>query len=80
MAEIVQHAIESSIQDLTVLENYKLFVRDEIKAILRNRREFEYKLRKTKKSKDDFLRYIYYEECLLKLVRIRQEKSPIEVC
>ncbi len=79
MAEIVQQVLESSIQELTVLEKYNLFESDEIKAILKKRREFEYRLRKVKKSKDDFLRYITYEESLLKLIRIRREKSGLEV-
>lgn len=79
MAEIVQQVLESSIQELTVLEKYNLFESDEIKAILKKRREFEYRLRKVKKSKDDFLRYITYEESLLKLIRIRREKSGLEI-
>ena len=58
MAEIVQQVLESSIQDLSVLEKYDLFDSNEIKTILKKRREFEYRLRKVKKTKDDFLRYI----------------------
>lgn len=79
MAEIVQQVLESSIQELSVLEKYNLFESDEIKMILKKRREFEYRLRKVKKTKDDFLRYISYEENLLKLIRIRREKSGLEV-
>lgn len=79
MAEIVQQVIESSIQDLSILEKYNLFDSNQIKAILKKRREFEYRLRKVKKSKDDFLRYISYEESLLKLIRIKRENSGLEV-
>lgn len=80
MAEVVQNAIEGYIQDLSTLERYELFTSNEIKSILSKRTEFEYRLRKRQKSKDDFLRYIAYEESLLKLIRIRREKSTLEVC
>lgn len=79
MAEIVQQVIENSIQELSVLEKYNLFDSNEIKAVLKKRREYEYRLRKVKKTKDDYLRYISYEENLLKLIRIRREKSGLEV-
>ncbi|KAI2811064.1 U3 snoRNP protein [Blomia tropicalis] len=79
MAEVVQNAIEGYIQDLSTLERYELFTSNEIKSILSKRTEFEYRLRKRQKSKDDFLRYIAYEESLLKLIRIRREKSTLEI-
>lgn len=79
MAEIVQQVIENSIQELSVLEKYNLFDSNEIKAVLKKRREYEYRLRKVKKTKDDALRYITYSQNFLALIRIRVERSGLEV-
>lgn len=37
------------------------------------RKEFEYKIHKHSKSKDDYLKYIQYEVDLLKLLRLKLE-------
>lgn len=39
---------------------------------MKKRRDFEYKLQKHTKMKEDFLKYIQYEINLLTLVRIRR--------
>lgn len=79
MAELVQQVFESSIQELSGLCKYGLLESDEIKVILKKRKNFEYRLRKVNKTKEDFLCYIAYEENLLKLIKIRQEKLGLKV-
>lgn len=79
MAEIVQQFVEQSIRNLSRLETYDLFKSEEIKQILKKQRDFEYRLRKVSKTKDDFLQYILYEQSLLKLIQLRREKSGLDV-
>ena len=75
MAEVVQLRIERGVEELLELERAELFTPEEIKAIIKKRKHFEYRLRSFKVTKDDFLKYISYEQCLLKLIKIRRKKS-----
>ena len=43
--------------------------------MVRKRKQYEYKLQKRTKCKDDFLEYIQYECNLLKLLEIRRENT-----
>lgn len=75
MAEVVQLRIERGVEELLELERAELFTPEEIKAIIKKRKHFEYRLRSFKVTKEDFLKYISYEQCLLKLIKIRRKKS-----
>lgn len=46
-----------------------------LRAIIKKRRDFEYKLQKHTKCKEDYLKYIQYEINLLTLLRLRREVS-----
>jgi U3 small nucleolar RNA-associated protein 6 len=45
------------------------------RTIVKKRKEFEYKIQRRTKCKEDYLRYIQYEIDLLKLTRLRREVS-----
>ncbi|EFX76504.1 hypothetical protein DAPPUDRAFT_226035 [Daphnia pulex] len=74
MAEFVDLRLEEMLPELEQMQRVELFNDQEIKAIVKKRRDFEYKLQKHTKMKEDFLKYIQYEINLLTLVRIRRNK------
>jgi len=47
------------------------------RAIVKKRRDLEYKLQKRTKQKEDYLKYIQYEINLLTLIRLRREVGKI---
>ena len=75
MAEVVELRVERGINELLQLERADLFASDEVRKVIKKRKMFEYRLQKFKKSKEDFLRYICYEESLLRLVAVRRKKT-----
>lgn len=75
MAEVVEYRIERTINELEQLERYGLLTKDEIKTIIKKRKTYEYRLQRTKRLKEDYLKYIAYEESLLRLIKIRRNKS-----
>lgn len=75
MAEYVNQTLEEMIPELEEMSRIGLFSVKETKVILRNRQNYEYKLRQLTKTKSSFLNYIEYETKLLELLRIRRKKS-----
>ena len=66
--------MEEMINEVEQIERVNLLLTgDEVKELLRKRKQFEYKLQKRSKSKDDFLEYIQYESNLLRLITMRRE-------
>lgn len=77
MAEFVEKRCEDMIPQMEQMERTKLFEKNEVKEIAKKRKEFEYKIQRHQKNKEDFLRYIQYEMDLLKLVKERRKKLQI---
>lgn len=77
MAEFVQKNIESFIPELEQMERIGLATRDQVREILRRRKRFEYRLRRRKLSKDDYLTYIQYELNLYALLQKRRARLRI---
>ena len=75
MAEYVEQRMEEMINEVEQMERVNLLTGDEVKELLRKRKQFEYKLQKRSKSKDDFLEYIQYESNLLRLLNMRREST-----
>ena len=75
MAEYVEQRMEEMINEVEQMERVNLLAGDEVKELLRKRKQFEYKLQKRSKSKDDFLEYIQYESNLLRLLAMRREST-----
>ena len=74
MVEYVEERMEEMINEVEQIERVNLLLTgDEVKELLRKRKQFEYKLQKRSKSKDDFLEYIQYESNLLRLITMRRE-------
>ncbi|XP_011495959.1 PREDICTED: U3 small nucleolar RNA-associated protein 6 homolog isoform X2 [Ceratosolen solmsi marchali] len=77
MAEFVQKKVEDMRPVLEQMRKLKLFSEREICEITKKLKEYEYKLQRHTKSKEDFLRYIQYEMDLMKLVKQRRERYGI---
>lgn len=77
MAEFVQKNIESFIPELEQMERVGLATRDQVREILRRRKRFEYRLRRRKRSKEDYLTYIQYELNLYALLQKRRARLRI---
>ena len=66
MVEYVEERMEEMINEVEQIERVNLLLTgDEVKELLRKRKQFEYKLQKRSQSKDDFLEYIHSESNLL---------------
>ncbi|KFM62805.1 U3 small nucleolar RNA-associated protein 6-like protein, partial [Stegodyphus mimosarum] len=78
MAELVQLRLEYEVPELEEMKRVGLFSLSEIRKIVKRREAFEYKLRRSKKRKEDFLQYIKFEMSLLMLVSKKRERLMIE--
>lgn len=75
MAELVQLHAERSLPELEQLKRVNLFSGEEIRKIKKMRNNFEYKVSRSQKTKENYLKYIQYEIALLNLIKIRRKKS-----
>lgn len=64
MGDKVQERLEALVPILVDLESKNLFSKEEIREIVRRRRDFEYRALGRAKQKKDFLEYIQYEIAL----------------
>lgn len=71
MADVVQYKLERMLPELDDLERRGLFSKHEIGEIVKQRRKFEYRLKRHSPLKSDFIAYIDYEKQLdaLRLLR-----------
>nr|GMD85995.1 U3 small nucleolar RNA-associated protein 6 homolog [Ipomoea batatas] len=71
MADVVQYKLERMLPELDDLERRGLFSKFEIGEIVKQRRRFEYRLKRHSPLKSDFIAYIDYEKQLdaLRLLR-----------
>ncbi|OQR76179.1 U3 small nucleolar RNA-associated protein 6-like [Tropilaelaps mercedesae] len=79
MAEIVLRNVEQGIEELELLERIGLFGKHEIRAIVKRRKHFEYRMRRFVKSRAEFLQYINYELSLYRLIQKRRERTQISI-
>lgn len=77
MAEFVEKRCEDMIPELEQMERIQLFDKNEIRGIAKKLKEYEYKIQRHTKTKEDYLRYIQYEMDLLKLIKQRRGKFGI---
>ena len=75
MAEFVEQRMEEMMNEVEQMERVNLLQVEEVRELIRKRKQFEYKLQKRTKVKEDFLEYIQYESNLLKLLEIRREST-----
>ncbi|OWM85566.1 U3 small nucleolar RNA-associated protein 6 homolog [Punica granatum] len=78
MADVVQYRLERMVNELEDLERRGLFTRQEIAEIVKQRRKFEYRLKRPSPLKQDFLAYIDYETQLDSLRRLRKKSAAKE--
>ncbi|KAL8197907.1 hypothetical protein R6Q57_030065 [Mikania cordata] len=74
MADVVQYKLERMVNELDDLERRGLFSRREIAEIVKQRRKFEYRLKRPSPLKQDYLAYIDYEKSVDAL-RILRKKA-----
>ncbi|KAJ6419928.1 hypothetical protein OIU84_029945 [Salix udensis] len=79
MADTVQYKLERMIDELDDLERKGIFTRREIAEIVKQRRKFEYRLKRPSPLKQDFLAYIDYETQLDSLRRLRKKSVAREL-
>ncbi|XP_053606153.1 U3 small nucleolar RNA-associated protein 6 homolog [Plodia interpunctella] len=77
MAEQVNQRIELMINELEQMRRTNLFDDEEIRDISRKRKEFEYKLQRRVKHKEDFVQYLSYELALLEEISLRREQAKL---
>ncbi|KAL3519447.1 hypothetical protein ACH5RR_017596 [Cinchona calisaya] len=73
MADVVQYKLERMLNELEDLERRGLFSRREIAEIVKQRRKFEYRLKRPSPLKEDFLGYVEYEKKLDELRMLRKK-------
>ncbi|KAG0595028.1 hypothetical protein M758_UG132500 [Ceratodon purpureus] len=73
MADTVAYHMERMLPELEDLEKRGLFSKQELKEIVRQRRDFEYLLKRHSALKQDFLRYVDYETQLESARKERKE-------
>ncbi|KAH0458576.1 hypothetical protein IEQ34_011390 [Dendrobium chrysotoxum] len=72
MADVVQYRLERMANELDDLERRGLIEVDKISDIVKQRREFEYRLQRPSPLKQDFLAYIEYEKKLEAYRKLRK--------
>uniref|UniRef100_A0A1E1WCU7 U3 small nucleolar RNA-associated protein 6 homolog n=1 Tax=Pectinophora gossypiella TaxID=13191 RepID=A0A1E1WCU7_PECGO len=77
MAEQVNQRIEDMINELEQMRRTNLYDEEEIKEISRKRKEFEYKVQRRIKEKDDYVQYIAYELALLEDISLRRKMHKL---
>ncbi|KAM3339692.1 U3 small nucleolar RNA-associated protein 6 isoform X1 [Capsicum galapagoense] len=73
MADVVQYKMERMLHELDDLEKRGLFSHQEIEEIVKQRRKFEYRLKRPRPLKQDFVAYIDYEKSLDSLRLLRKK-------
>ncbi|KAK2644522.1 hypothetical protein Ddye_019717 [Dipteronia dyeriana] len=73
MADVVQFRFERMVDELDDLERRGIFPRREISEIVKQRRKFEYRLKRRSPLKEEFLAYVEYETQLDALCRLRKK-------
>ncbi|KAK9064170.1 hypothetical protein SSX86_015550 [Deinandra increscens subsp. villosa] len=79
MADVVQYKLERMVNELDDLERRGLFSRREIAEIVKQRRKFEYRLKRPSPLKEDFLAYIDYEKSVDALRLLRKKAVTREL-
>lgn len=69
--------IEKGVDELLEMERVGLLSTSEMRTVIRKRKEMEYRLQRMRKCKQDYLKYIRYEDSLLQLIRIRRKKMGV---
>lgn len=75
----MQFRLERMVSELDDLERRGLFSRREIAEIVKQRRKFEYRLKRPSPLKQDYLAYIDYETQLDSLRRLRKKSAAREL-
>lgn len=79
MADVVQYKLERMVDELDDLEQRGVFSRREIAEIVKQRRKFEYRLKRPCPLKQDFLAYVEYETQLDTLRKLRTKSVAREL-
>ena len=78
MADKVQKLLEKTVDELQDLLERGIHTKNEVSAIVRKRRQYEYGLAKREVVLGDFTRYIHYEMTLDRLRALRRKKLGVK--
>lgn len=79
MADVVQYRLERMVDELDDLERRGIFTGREIAEIVKQRRKFEYRLKRPSPLRQDFIAYIDYETQLDALRQLRKKAATREL-
>lgn len=68
MAEIVEYRVDRTLEELNLLVEFGLFTDAQAKKVVQKRQDFEYRLRRRKRTELDYLEYIKYEINMLESI------------
>ena len=77
MADAVQALLEGMVPELQQFVEHNVLTKAEVRALVKKRTDFEYRLRRRAAEKRDFERYIEYEIMFERLLKARRERLGI---
>jgi len=77
MADAVQALMEEMVPELQNFVEHGILSKDEVRALVKKRTDFEYRLRRRAAERRDFERYIEYEMTFERLLKSRRERLGI---
>jgi U3 small nucleolar RNA-associated protein 6 len=72
MGDVVQEIMEDMVPEFDDMARKRLFAQEEIKEIIRKRRDYEYKINRRQSEKNEYIRCIQYE-CALDKLRLKRK-------
>ena len=69
--ERVQYSLERTLPQLRVLDEHGILTKDELRSLTSQRQSFEARLIRRKADKNDFVRYLDFEDDLHALIMLR---------
>ena len=74
MADVVEQLLERQVPALKDLVDRRIMTQEEVKALVDQRRSYEYRLQRRAARKIDYLRYSEYELKVTKLCKLRKKR------
>lgn len=78
MADAVQALLEEMVPELQQFVENDILSKGEVRALVKKRTDFEYRLRRRAAEKRDFERYIEYEMTFERLLKSRRERQGVK--
>eukprot|EP00210_Caulerpa_lentillifera_P008169 g7802.t1 len=76
--ESVEYKLQCMLPDLSALLERGLFTKEELRKVLEKRSQFEYSIRSSNRTPEDFYKYLQYEQKLEELRKLRSTRLSLE--